>query len=485
MVGTHTVLIVDDEPGGRDTLEALLIAEGYQLVFAENGPEALVQAVTFTPDVILLDVMMPGMDGFEVCHRLRRHPEVAEVPIIMVTALDDRDARLRGIAAGADDFITKPFDRIELRLRVRTVTRLNRYRRLYAERRRFAWTIEHADDGYIMLEVDGRIRAANPRARLYLGLPEDIPLPTTDTFLAWAQRQYHCEPVEAWSTWPAPPSTQTPRYLVRPETPTANCFWLHVDSSESAAPEDATQVLRLRNVTAQMSTQRDMRAFHHLLSHKLRTPLNHMLGTLTLLADDSESMSQSEVVSLARDGLAGVERLQHDIEDILQYLNAFNASSSDSGCPVQVCAVLLEHILLTLDMPATPIMIMDNLDDARVGLSPQAMEIVLWELLENAKKFHPTHTPTVEVRLTRAASGHCQLQVCDDGMSLSPEQLGNAWTPYYQGEKYFTSEAKGMGLGLALVAILLWQVGGTCQLANQPHGPGVVVSVRLPLVEAQ
>jgi DNA-binding response OmpR family regulator len=148
----HIVLIVDDEPVGRETLEALLLAEGYQLAFAANGPEALAQTAALNPDVILLDVMMPGMDGFEVCRRLRASPAVAEVPVIFVTALDDRDARLRGIEAGADDFVTKPYDRAELRLRVRTITRLNRYRRLHAERLRLAWAIEQADDGYVILE---------------------------------------------------------------------------------------------------------------------------------------------------------------------------------------------------------------------------------------------------------------------------------------------------------------------------------------------
>ena len=124
------ILIVDDKQAGRDTLEALLFSEGHNLAFACDGPEALAKAGELTPDLILLDVMMPGMDGFEVCRRLRSDQLLAEVPIIMVTALDDRESRLQGIEAGADDFVSKPFDRTELRARVRTIIRLNRYRRL-------------------------------------------------------------------------------------------------------------------------------------------------------------------------------------------------------------------------------------------------------------------------------------------------------------------------------------------------------------------
>ncbi|MDH3675499.1 MAG: response regulator, partial [Anaerolineae bacterium] len=117
MKSKSTILIVDDEEVGCKTLKALLLPEGYDMAFASHGQEALDLVVMLRPDVILLDVMMPEMDGFEVCRQLRANPQVAEVPVIMVTALDDRDSRVKGIEAGADDFISKPFDRTELRAR--------------------------------------------------------------------------------------------------------------------------------------------------------------------------------------------------------------------------------------------------------------------------------------------------------------------------------------------------------------------------------
>ncbi|MCK5876140.1 MAG: EAL domain-containing protein [Candidatus Marithrix sp.] len=125
-----TILIVDDELVSRYTVEVLLSTEGYKLEFAKNGEEGLKKAIELSPDLMLLDVMMPGMDGFEVCQHLRSNPQLAELPVVMVTALDDRESRLRGIESGADDFMSKPYDRAELRARIRTITRLNRYRRL-------------------------------------------------------------------------------------------------------------------------------------------------------------------------------------------------------------------------------------------------------------------------------------------------------------------------------------------------------------------
>lgn len=131
---SSTVLIVDDEYSGRETLQSVLEGEGYDIIMAENGPQAIEKAKSYLPDVILLDVMMPGMTGFEVCERIRNDPQVAEIPIIILTALDDRESLLTGLKAGADDFVSKPFDRFELRARLIGITRLNRYHKLVQER---------------------------------------------------------------------------------------------------------------------------------------------------------------------------------------------------------------------------------------------------------------------------------------------------------------------------------------------------------------
>lgn len=164
-----TILIVDDELFMRKTLEGLLTSPDYTLALASNGEEALARATELTPDLILLDVMMPVMDGFEVCRRLRSDSVLAEVPVIMVTALDDRESRLRGIEAGADDFISKPIDPVELQARVRTTIKLNRYRRLMVERAKFERITELAPDGIMIVDHEGIIRLANPALVKMLG----------------------------------------------------------------------------------------------------------------------------------------------------------------------------------------------------------------------------------------------------------------------------------------------------------------------------
>jgi signal transduction histidine kinase/DNA-binding response OmpR family regulator len=129
MTSQPKVLVVDDEVSVRATIEAMLSIGNYQLYFAENGEQALSMAGEIKPDIVLLDVMMPGISGFEVCKNFRSTPNLAEIPIVLVTALDDRESRMAGMKAGADDFITKPFDSQELYLRVQNMTRLNHYMR--------------------------------------------------------------------------------------------------------------------------------------------------------------------------------------------------------------------------------------------------------------------------------------------------------------------------------------------------------------------
>ncbi|MFV9503048.1 MAG: HD domain-containing phosphohydrolase [Oscillochloridaceae bacterium umkhey_bin13] len=132
---TGTILIADDHPDTRCILHDLLAPLGHRLICAHDGAEAYAQALRHQPDLILLDVNMPRLDGLEVCRRLRATVQLAEVPILMLTALADRRDRLNGLAAGADDFLIKPFDVDELLARVRTIMRLNRYRLLHQARR--------------------------------------------------------------------------------------------------------------------------------------------------------------------------------------------------------------------------------------------------------------------------------------------------------------------------------------------------------------
>ena len=121
------VLIVDDQKHNTELLKVMLMPEGFDLRTAASGEEALACVNEYPPDLILLDVMMPGMNGYEVAAKLKASSDTEHIPILMVTALDDRAGRLLGLSAGADDFLAKPIDRAELSVRVRNLLRVKAY----------------------------------------------------------------------------------------------------------------------------------------------------------------------------------------------------------------------------------------------------------------------------------------------------------------------------------------------------------------------
>ncbi|CAN7402948.1 PleD family two-component system response regulator [Rhizobium sp. LjRoot254] len=171
---TARILVVDDIPANVKLLEARLLAEYFDVLTAENGYECLDICSKVSVDVILLDIMMPGMDGFEVCEKLKSNPKTAHIPVVMVTALDQPADRVRGLRAGADDFLTKPVNDMQLMARVKSLVRLKMLSdelKLRAETARSIGLEDHlaraaqAEEVASILLVDGRANSQERIAR--------------------------------------------------------------------------------------------------------------------------------------------------------------------------------------------------------------------------------------------------------------------------------------------------------------------------------
>jgi CheY-like chemotaxis protein len=480
MADVPNILIVDDTESARDTLAALLHSEGCCLRFAENGPRALEMAQAAPPDLILLDVMMPGMNGQDVCRNLRADPKTSEVPIIMVTALDDAQSRLDGIEAGADNFLSKPFNRGELRAQVRTLLRLNRYRRLVYERSRFQWVVEQSDDGFLALSPERRLQYANPQARRFLSLPESQPVESfSETpFPELALPEFRRRPESLWENWPEP--AESPRFLVRPDSLTANALWLQVELMPASGRTEEPFLVRLRDVTSQVDSRKMTWSLHRQISHKLKTPLNGLTGALELLETESDSMECGERTEFTQMAADSARRLQREILDIFRYIQSTSAGLGGTGqCPAGEIPGLAEEAAASLGIDPPRVEFPAEMETVEIPLSRPLLQDLLLELLENSWKFHPAHRPAVEIRVDAAAEG-VRIRVADDGIWLSPVQLGQIWYPYYQGDKDHTGEVPGMGLGLSMVAVVVWEAGGACRAANREDREGLVVEMVIP-----
>lgn len=163
------VLVVDDQDTNRLLLRELLEAQGHEVVEITHGQEALERVTGIAPDVVLLDIGLPGMDGFEVCRRLKGDPATASIPVLLVTALSQRDQRLQGIGAGANDYITKPIDRSDLSLRVRNAIRMRHLFLEVEEQYRRLEQLERLRDSLVHMIVHD-LRSPLAGIRAYLDL---------------------------------------------------------------------------------------------------------------------------------------------------------------------------------------------------------------------------------------------------------------------------------------------------------------------------
>ena len=155
-----TILVVDDAPPNVKLLRLILGAAGYRVLDAYSGPQALEILHRDRPDVMLLDVRMPGMSGYEVCRKIRQDPEFADLPVIMVTALSLAEERIAGIEAGATDFISKPFNKKELLARVRSCLAMAKHGGIAPQ----------LPGAVLIAAPDWRILALSPSAAILLGI---------------------------------------------------------------------------------------------------------------------------------------------------------------------------------------------------------------------------------------------------------------------------------------------------------------------------
>ncbi len=473
------ILIVDDEAGMRELLADLLVDMGCDLYFAKDGLEGLEKVVEVKPDVVLLDIMMPKMDGFQVCRELRSRADISSIPVIMVTGNNTEESARRGVEVGADDVLAKPFNVSELKLRLKTILQMNRFRLMASERSQFKWVVDHSRSGFVIFDKHYQITYMNSRAKIFLGISEDDNFLGKD-FLSVVKGKFECTPNDLWEKWP---NVDERSFIVRPETSRAQALWLKLE----VVPADVhanQRSIRLMDVTEEMMMFHNRWQFENMVSHKLRTPLNGLIGFLDALDMNRDTLGGEENVSFLEEAVNSAERLNQSIKGILEHLvsrrnrdEAVVQATSLSMVENYAHQLALTQGVHSMDISLDPPLLMRSL-----MLSNESVIQIFQEIFDNSVKFHPMRKPNIRVNIGACRENFVTVSIEDDGCCVNSVALERLGTPFYQDEKNFTGEIPGMGLGLSMISTMVKTIGGNLKISNRKDSVGLMIELDIPLL---
>lgn len=469
----QTVLIVDDDAPTRLVLRDLVTRAGnFAVIEADDGEAGLAAARRAAPDLILLDLMMPNLNGYEVCAALRADPRLREVPIFVLSAAEQNRATAAALQAGADDFLRKPCDPLELRAKIATSMRLNRYRALAEERERLRWLIDRSIEPLVVANRSGQLVFANARAREVFGLP-----PGGGFDVAGAvERHFRCEPADAWQQLRARNFQPGPDFAVfQPDNEYVAARWFNVELWANSGPGEEL-LLKFTDQTGQVRRELETWTFQRLIFHKIRTPLNGLGNVLDLVAETDGLRADENASSLLGIAQESARRLEASLLDILSYHEAlFRPTQPPIDPTAGSLRDLVEAIAEELGLPAIALN-----GDELVPLAPETIALlrpILVEICENYAKFSSAPQTGLSLTLTPAGENAAELHCFAPGPIPPPEAIARLGRPYWQVQRTFTGEVPGMGLGLATARLLLQSHGGDLRCRPQENPTGLVTTL--------
>ncbi|MBI5571739.1 MAG: response regulator [Desulfomonile tiedjei] len=481
------VLVVDDESANRELIEALLDPLGWDSVLAEDGVSAL-EKLNPQIDVILLDIIMPGLDGFEVARQIREHPQCGDTPIIMVTSLTRREDRLRAVEVGANDFISKPIDRVELQTRIGSLLKMKeaqdaiklhraeleitvgkrtaslleserRYKRLYQESKKrealYRSFVNASADAVVVYDIEGRVQHVSPSFTRMFGWSLEELEGRRVPYVPEDQREATMELVNRVLLGNTPISSLETQRHAKDGT--------MLDVSVSAARfndhnGNASGIVTIiRDISAFKAIERARRRAVHHLSHELVTPLAVIKTSVRNLAGWQLTPEERETnFNRIQRNLRRLKDIQEIVQDMVapqEYQpTTFHLASAFREI-VEDLRVQSSHREVNLDL------LVDDSGEVEI-IDPRVFGLVLRGLVKNAIENTPDEGRIV-LSCERTAEG-MMLTVADQGIGVSPadrEFIFNAFhhtqaTEGYSTKNPFDFNAGGKGLELMRLKIL-------------------------------
>jgi PAS domain S-box-containing protein len=502
-----TVLLVDDNTQNLKVLYETLKDKGYRLLIANEGGKALELALRHTPEVILLDIMMPELDGYQVCERLKADPATADCAVVFLSALDDLDAKVRGFSLGGADYISKPFQAQEVIARVKTHARVIRLEReLQARNRQLendqARILNSISEGIYGLDVEGRIVYANPAAatimgssaaelighsffELHFGRPdqrlEDLPAHAT-CCQGLSENERGVELFRADGTRFPAAYCSTPK---RDDEGLHGAVVVFRDitaelESEQALEEARSLVQEQRNQLAHVSRLTTMGEMAAGVAHEVNQPLtaitNYARVARRLMAKDEPDLA------LLSETLEKIEAQSHRASEVIRRIRQFMKKPA-VGKEVLSLPALLEDTKQFAEVDirnndgGIEVTVADDVQE--VCADPVQVQQVALNLIRNALESTRSagSSEPVKVAVTMADSEFARVEVTDAGAGVAEENEASLFLPF------FTTKDEGMGIGLPTCRSLIQAQGGEIGY-RRPETGGACFYFTLPVSPA-
>jgi PAS domain S-box-containing protein len=521
------ILAVDDSMTYLNELSDHLRGEGYEVVQARSGEQALELLAQQAIDCILLDLMMPGLSGKETCSRIKNVPDWREIPLMMITALEEGDAMIEGINAGADDYIKKSSDFEVLKARLRAQIRRKQFedenrqireqllsKELEAAEARSAREVaeiraallsqlenkndELAKANEVLRESEGRFRSIADNSPVMIWISDEAGqvIYLNKPWLDFRGRSMEEELGDGWTEGLHPEDRDRCLLTYRTSLGSRTAFkmeyrmqrsdgefrWVLDHGVPRTGPDGSFSgfIGTCVDITERRAIEQMKNEFISVVSHELRTPLTSIRGSLGLIAGGATGVLPEKAKSMIDVAVRSTDRLVRLINDILDIEKIESGKMKFVLKPLEIESVVEQAIESTRaygERLGIPFVLGSRLPGARIYADLDRLIQVLANLLSNAAKYSPSQG-SVTVSLSRR-SGMIRVAVTDTGPGIPEEFQGRIFQKFSQADSSDTRQKGGTGLGLNISKAIIEKHGGTIGFTTQ-KGAGTTFYFELP-----